>query len=68
MMLKRNCLAIIPFIALTICESNGVIQNKEEQTFTGNILSVAGKHVNYYNFIFFFFFSSYNVLQIECGI
>ena len=66
MMLKRNCLALITFIALTICESNGVIQNKEEQTFTGNILSVAGKHGNYYNFIFFF--SSYNVLQIECGI
>ena len=48
MMLKRNCLALITFIALTICESNGVIQNKEEQTFTGNILSVAGKHGNYY--------------------
>ena len=65
MMLKRSCLALITFIALTICESNGVIQNKEEQTFTGNILSVAGKHGNYYNFIFF---SSYDVLQIECGI
>ena len=48
MKLKRNCLAIITFIALTICESNGVIQNKEEQTFTGNLLSVAGKDGNHY--------------------
>ena len=35
MMLKTNCLALSIFIALIICESNGVIQNKEEQTFTG---------------------------------
>ena len=48
MMLKSNCLALSIFIALTICESNGAFQNKEEQTFTGNILSVAGKHENYY--------------------
>ena len=47
MMLKRNCLALVTFIALTICESNGVIQNKEEQTFTGNLLSVTGKDENY---------------------
>ena len=39
MMLKTNCLALSIFIALIICESNGVIQNKEEQTFTGNLLS-----------------------------
>ena len=48
MMLKTNCLALSIFIALIICESNGVIQNKEEQTFTGNLLSVTGKHGNYY--------------------
>ena len=46
-MLKRNCLGLSIFIALTICESNGVIQNKEEQTYTGNLISVKGKHGNY---------------------